>query len=74
MKEIILQADTLPELLSALIHTEKVKVQEVDGIIRLIPLKEVPDCTNGLFGIFSDGKMSSGKFSERKQVEKSLEV
>jgi hypothetical protein len=74
MQEIILPANTLPEPLSALIHAEKVRVQEVDGIIKLIPLKEVADCTDGLFGIFSDGKMSSDKFSEMKQAEKSLEI
>jgi hypothetical protein len=74
MKEMILKANILPEPLLSLIPTEKVKVQEVNGVINLIPLKDVHDCTEGLFGIFSDGGITSVKFSENKQAEKSFEI
>ena len=38
MTEMVLHTSTLPEPLIRLIHTEKVKVNEVDGIISLIPI------------------------------------
>ncbi len=38
MTEMILDTNTLPESLFRLIHTEKVKVNEVNGIVNLIPV------------------------------------
>jgi hypothetical protein len=72
MTEIVLDARTLPEPLFRLIRTEKVKVRESDGEIRLTP---IIDTTKGcpLRGMFTDGKISVDKFIENKQTEKEIE-
>ena len=73
MTEMVLDTRTLPEPLFRLIHTEKVKAREIDGEIRLTPIRETDlDCP--LLGMFADGKISVDKFIENKQVEKELEL
>ena len=72
MTDMVLNTNTLPEPLLRLIRTEKVKVHETDGEVRLTPIVE----TKGgcpLRGMFADGKISTEKFMERKQAEKELE-
>ncbi len=72
MTEMVLNTNTLPEPLLRLIHSEKVRVREDNGEIRLTPItntgKGFP-----LRGICADGKLSSYAFMERKQAEKELE-
>ena len=72
MTELVLSTSTLPEPLLRLIKTERVKVREADGEIRLTPItnagKGFP-----LRGLCADGKLSSYAFMERKQAEKELE-
>ena len=47
-----------------IIKTEKVKLYETDGEIRLAPIKESEDCTIGLRGLFANyPEMSEGKLS-----------
>jgi len=72
MAELVLSTNTLPEPLLHLIRTEKVKVHEADGEIRLTP---ITDTKRGfpLRGICADGGVSSYAFMERKQTEKELE-
>ena len=72
MIELELNVNTLPEPLFRLIRTEKVKVIETDGEIRLKP---IIDKKRGcpLRGMCADGKLSSYSFMERKQKEKELE-
>ena len=72
MTEIVLEARTLPEPLFRLIRTEKVKVRESDGEIRLTPIIDaVKGCP--LRGMFADGKISVDRFIENKQAEKEIE-
>ena len=72
MNEMVLVARTLPEPLFQLIRTEKVKVCEFDGEIRLTPIIDtIKGCP--LRGMFADGKVSMDKFIESKQAEKELE-
>ena len=73
MIEIVLNTSTLPEPLYRLIRTEKVKVREADGEIRLTPIR---DAKKGcpLRGMFADGKISVDKFIENQQAEKGLEL
>jgi len=72
MTEMVLNTNTLPEPLLRLIRTEKVKVDEDDGVIRLTPIVEAAGgCP--LRGMFSDGKISVDKFIELKQADKDLE-
>ncbi|MCL2055368.1 MAG: hypothetical protein FWG90_13185 [Oscillospiraceae bacterium] len=64
----------LPEILFRLIRTEKVRLNEENGIIHLTPIKENADCTVGLRGLFADyPEMSVDKFMERKHADKELE-
>jgi hypothetical protein len=72
MNEIILNTSTLPEPLSRMIRSERVKAREAGGEIRLTPITDVKEgCP--LRGLCSDGQLSSYSFMERKQVEKELE-
>jgi hypothetical protein len=61
MTEMILNARTLPEPLFKLIRTEKVKVNESNGVINLIPiLQNKTDCP--LLGLTADSDLSVDKF------------
>ena len=72
MSEFVLNTNTLPEPLLRLIKSDKVKVIETDGDIRLTPISEKSKgCP--LRGLCADGKLSSYTFMERKQAEKELE-
>ena len=72
MNEMILYTRTLPEPLFQLIPTEKVKIREMNGEIRLTPVKEVASgCP--LLGMYSDGKLTIDKFLNWKREDKELE-
>ena len=73
MNEMVLNTSTVPEPLFRMIRTEKVKVQEANGEIRLTPvIDEKKGCP--VRGICADGKLSSYSFMEYKQAEKELEL
>jgi len=75
MDETVMDTKALPEFLSKLISTERVRINETDGIIQLVPIKEDNDCTIGLRGLFSEyPEMSVDKFLERKHADKKLEI
>ena len=81
MTEIVLDARTLPEPIFRLIRTEKVKIRECDGEIRLTPVgaRFIAPTADGrdtdtikgcpLRGMFADGKISVDKFIESKRAE-----
>jgi len=72
LTEIVLNTNTLPEPLFRLIRTEKVKISEANGEIRLTPITDVKKgCP--LRGMFADGKISVDKYLESKQTEKGLD-
>ncbi len=74
MTETVLNTKTLPEALSKLIRTEKVKVCETDGENRLIPVQEPIDYIQQLRGSLSDyPQMAVDKFLERKRATKNFE-
>lgn len=73
MEDFILNVNTLPEPLHRRIRSEKVKVHEADGVFTLIPLSEKSEYTSRLFGMFSDGKLSTEKYMMQKQADKELE-
>jgi hypothetical protein len=61
MTEMILDTRTLPEPLFKLIHTDKVKVNETNGIVNLIPIREMKaKCP--LLGLTSDSGLTVDKF------------
>jgi len=72
MIEMILETKTLPESLFRLLQTEKVKVRELNGEVRLIPvIQSQNDCP--FLGIASDCGFTVDEFMSRKRDEKVLE-
>ena len=71
MREIILNSRTLPEPLFRMIRTAKVKVNEINGEIRLTPILEIK---NGcpLRGLASDSNLTVDKFLEMTHDEKEM--
>jgi hypothetical protein len=59
MTDMILDVQTLPEAVFSKISTKKVKVHEENGSIVLTPVAEIKPNFDVLFGMFSDGKLSS---------------
>jgi len=72
MTEMLLDTKTLPESLYRLLRTEKVKVREIDGEVRLTPIIHTQ---NGcpLLGIATDCGFTVDDFMARKRDEKVLE-
>ena len=75
MSETILNTNALPETLLRLIKTEKVRLKEIDGMIQLMPIREITDCTSGLRGLFTNcPELSVDSFLEKKHRDKELEL
>jgi hypothetical protein len=73
MTEMILDVQTLPETVFSRISTEKVMFREENGSIVLTPVSEKRQNFDALFGMFSDGRLSSEEYMREKQFEKELE-
>ena len=72
MSEMVLDTKALPESLLRLLKTEKVKMREFDGEIRLTPIVEIASgCP--LLGVASDCGFTVDDFLARKREEKVLE-
>ena len=74
MAEMILDIQSLPEMVFSKVSTKKVRVYEDNGTITLTPFYEERPRFDHLIGIFSDGKMSVDKFLEKKHQEMELEL
>ena len=73
MNEMVINARTLPETLFRLIRTDKVKVNEANGVIKLTPILDaVKDCP--LRGLASDSNLTVEKFLAMTREEKDLEL
>jgi hypothetical protein len=72
MEPVIINREILPEPISSYIHSAKVKVSEENGNVILSPIKEKPNLDE-LFGMFSDGKLSTEQFIAQKAIEKEME-
>ena len=72
MTEMILNAKTLPEPLSQMIGTEKVRITEMNGIINLTPILGTQ---NGcpLRGLATDSSLTVEKFLAMTHDEKEIE-
>jgi virulence-associated protein VagC len=73
MADMILDVQTLPETIFSKISTKKVKIHEENGSIVLTPITEMKQNFDVLFGMFSDGKISTEEYMKEKQIEKELE-
>jgi len=65
----VLNKNILQETLFRLIPTEKVRLQESDGIIRITPVREI----NTLRGIAKGSRFTTEKLFEYRREEKMLE-
>ena len=72
MQSIVIDRQILPEPIFSYLQSEKIRIFEENGNIVLSPLKIKPN-VNELFGMFSDGKLSSEDFIKDKAIEKELE-
>ena len=71
MTELILNTNTLPEPLLRLINTKKVKVNETNGIINLIPIIDTQkDCP--LRGLAADSNLTVESFLAMTHDEKEI--
>jgi len=76
MPEIILDIDALPSYLITTLQAKKVKVQEVDHVITILPIEEPvakKDYNCPFLGIASDSKLTVEKFLEWKSEERKAE-
>jgi hypothetical protein len=73
VEEVIVQTSSLSEHLLRKISTERVKMRETDGVITLTPIAEKREFPDFLFGMFTDDKISTEKYSKQKQIDKELE-
>ena len=62
MADTVLDVQTLPEIITSKISTKKVKVHEENGSIVLTPIIEEKQNFDILFGMFSDGRISTEEY------------
>ena len=72
MEAHVIDRKILPEPILSYFHAEKVRIFEENGNIVLSPFKNKLD-VDELFGMFSDGKLSSEGFIKQKTFEKEME-
>ena len=72
MNEMVLSTNTLPEPLYRLIRSEKVKVNENDGVVSLIPILDIKDdCP--LRGLAADSNLTVDRFLAITREDKVFE-
>ncbi|MDR1803977.1 MAG: hypothetical protein LBQ94_10255 [Treponema sp.] len=72
METLVIDRKILPEPIFSYIQSEKIKVSRENGSVVLSPVKIEPN-VDELFGMFSDGKLSSAEFIKQKAIEKDME-
>ncbi|MDR0568447.1 MAG: hypothetical protein LBG87_04510 [Spirochaetaceae bacterium] len=72
MESMVIDRQILPEPIFSYIHSEKIRIFKENGNVILSPLKNKPDI-NELFGMFTDGKLSSDDFIKQNAFEKEME-
>jgi len=73
MSDIVLDVQTLPEVIFSKTSADKVNFHEENGVIILTPIVEKKHDFEDLFGLFSDGRISTEEYMREKQLEKELE-
>jgi len=72
MNEMVFNTNTFPEPLCRLICSEKVKVNENNGVFNLIPIWDIKDdCP--LLGIAADSSLTVENFLAMTQEDKEIE-
>ena len=70
MAETVMNKNALPEILLKLIPTEMVRLIQINGMIQLIPIKEIIDCP--LRGLAADSNLTVDKMLAMSHDEKEL--
>ena len=73
MTDMILDVQTLPKEVFSRISAAKVRIHEENGSIILTPINDEKQNFDVLFGMFSDGKISTDEYIKEKRLEKELE-
>ena len=73
MSEMVISVNALHKTLLEMIPTKKVKLRQSDGIISLIPLREVTKDECPLLGLAADSSLTVEKFLAMTQEDKVLE-
>ena len=76
MIDIIINVKTLPETLRRKIRSSRIQVSENNGAVILTPVDNANEqlmSVNRIFGMFSDGKISTEKYIAQKQLDKDME-
>jgi hypothetical protein len=73
MTDMILDVQTLAETIFSKTTAKKVRFREENGSIILTPVIEKKQNFDVLFGMFSDGRLSTEEYMKEKQIEKELE-
>ena len=73
MTDKIMNTKSLQEILLRLIKTEKVRIQENNGEIRLTPVSD-SDADCPLLGLAAGSNLTVDKFLEWKHADKELEL
>jgi hypothetical protein len=73
MPEMVLNVSSLQETLFTMIPTKRVKLRQNDGVISLIPFKEVTEDECPLLGIAVDSTLTVDKFLAMTREDKLLE-
>jgi virulence-associated protein VagC len=73
MSDMVLDVQILPEMIFSKNSNKKVRIHEENGSIVLTPIVEKKQKFDVLFGMFSDGRISTEDYMKEKQIEKELE-
>ena len=73
MTDMVLDVQTLSKTLITKISTDKVMLREENGSIILTPVNEEKQNFDILFGMFSDGRLSTEDYIREKRIEMDME-
>ena len=75
MGEIIMNVNTLPEMIIRLFPGGKVRVREENGALTILPAQtDYEDDVCPLYGFLGGGRLSTEGFLEQKRLDKELEA
>ena len=73
MSEMVLNIEALPEILVKLIPTKKIKIRQSNGVISLIPFREVAGNECPLLGLAADSSLTVENFLAMTREDRALE-
>jgi len=74
MSDMVLDIQTLPEMIFSKISAEKVRIHEENGSLILTPVIEKKQNFDVLFGMFSDGKISTEEYMKKNKLKRNWKI